>query len=86
MAEDLEQGEMVELEDEDTGVRDTADGGAMVTLENEQDRIYQSEHFANIVDDIEPKTLRTTVEDLLMAGLYHAQHVKKRKETKLKTK
>ena len=65
MAENLEQGEMVELEDEDTGVRDTADGGAMVTLENEQDRIYQSEHFANIVDDIEPKTLRTTVEDLL---------------------
>jgi hypothetical protein len=67
MAEDkdLEQGEMVELEDEDTGVRDTADGGAMVTLENEQDRVYQSEHFANIVDDIDPKTLRTTVEDLL---------------------
>jgi hypothetical protein len=67
MAEDkdLEQGEMVELEDEDTGVRDTADGGAMVTLENEQDRVYQSEHFANIVDDIDPKTLRTTVQDLL---------------------
>ena len=67
MMEDAEdpKGEMVELEEEDTGVRDTEDGGAMVTLENEQDHQTQSEHFANIVDDIDPKALDLVVQDLL---------------------
>jgi hypothetical protein len=67
MAEDndLEQGEVVELDDEATDIRDMDDGGAMVTLENEEDHKSQTEHFANIVDDIDQKTLRTTVEDLL---------------------
>lgn len=60
-----EQGEVVEWEEEDTGVRDTADGGAMVTLENETDHQLQSEHFANIVDDIDTKVLTTIVDDLI---------------------
>lgn len=59
------KGEMVALEEEDTDVRDTEDGGAMVTLENEQDHQTQSEHFANIVDDIDPKALDLVVQDLL---------------------
>jgi hypothetical protein len=63
--EEQSQGEMVELEEEDTGVRDTADGGAMVTLDNEQDHQTQSEHFANIVDDIDQKGLDAIVSDLL---------------------
>lgn len=71
MAEDIMEdvedpkGEMVELEEEDTGIRDTADGGAMVTLDNEQDHQTQSEHFANIVDDIDQKGLDAIVSDLL---------------------
>ena len=67
MAEDTtqQQGEMFDLEEEDTGVRDTADGGAMVTLENEQDHQNQTEHFANIVDDLNPKDVTKIVNDLL---------------------
>ena len=60
-----DNGENVELEEEDTGVTDTDDGGAMVTLDNEQDRATQLEHFANIVEDIDTKLLNTLVEDLL---------------------
>ena len=66
MAKEIEeQGEMVELEEEDTGVRDTDDGGAMVTLDNEVDHNTQTAHFANIVDDIDQKTLTTIVADLI---------------------
>lgn len=67
MAKDMmeDEGETVELEDEDTGVRDTEDGGAMVTLENEENHQLQTEHFANIVDDIDQKTLKKIVDDLI---------------------
>ena len=68
MMEDAEdpKGETVELdEEEDTGVRDTEDGGAMVTLDNEEDHQSQTEHFANIVDDIDQKGLDAIVSDLL---------------------
>ena len=63
--EEQAPGENVEVEAEPTDVRDTADGGAMVTLENEQDHQSQSEHFANIVDDIDPKILSSVVSDLI---------------------
>jgi hypothetical protein len=59
------QGETVEVEEEDSDVRDTDDGGAMVALENEEDHQNQSEHFANIVDDINPKDLAVVVSDLM---------------------
>jgi hypothetical protein len=59
------QGETVELDEEESDIRDTDDGGAMVALENEEDHQTQSEHFANIVDDIDPKVLNTIVEDLI---------------------
>jgi hypothetical protein len=67
MMEDAEdpKGEMVELEEEVTGVRDTADGGAMVTLDNEKDFETQTEHFSNIDDDIDQKGLDSIVADLL---------------------
>ena len=61
----MEEG-MESFEEDDTGVRDTEDGGAMVTLEdNEADRIYQTEHFANIVDDLDQRALNVIVNDLL---------------------
>ena len=59
------QGETVELDEETSDMRDTEDGGVMVALENEEDHQTQSEHFANIVDDIDPKVLSTIVDDLL---------------------
>lgn len=60
-----DQGELFELEEEQTDIRDTEDGGAMITLINEQDRMTQSEHFDNILDDLDPKIVATMVEDLL---------------------
>jgi hypothetical protein len=67
MMDDEEElkGETVELDEEVTDIRDTEDGGVMVTLENEEDHQNQSEHFANIVDDIDPKILATIVDDLI---------------------
>jgi hypothetical protein len=67
MMDDEEElkGETVELEEESSDIRDTDDGGAMVALENEEDHQSQSEHFANIVDDINPKDLAAVVSDLM---------------------
>lgn len=66
MAEDKDEGEMIELEEDTSDVVDTPDGGAIVTMEeNEGDRSSQAEHFANIVDDLDPAQVRKVVEDLL---------------------
>ncbi|QGH72182.1 MAG: head to tail connecting protein [Caudovirales sp. ctOwN3] len=63
---DLEQGEMVELPDEQSDVIDTPDGGAIIRLqENETDRQLQQEHFANIVDDLDQQELYVLTQDLL---------------------
>lgn len=65
MAEDKDQGEIFELEEEQSDVRDTPDGGAIITLENEQDRQTQSEHFANILESLDPKIVQDVIEDLI---------------------
>ena len=71
MAEDKDFDELMEdgmesFEEDDEGVRDTEDGGAMVTIEeNEADRTFQTEHFANIVDDLNPSDVQAVVSDLL---------------------
>jgi hypothetical protein len=62
---DEELGEVVELEDEETDVEDTEDGGAIIRLKNEEQVARQQEHFANIVDDVDPSELKTAVQDLL---------------------
>lgn len=62
---DLEQGEMVELPEEDSDVIDTPDGGAIIRLQDEQDRQLQSEHFANIVEELDPQEVYNFCEDLL---------------------
>lgn len=64
--EDVMEGQMAEFEEDDDSVRETEDGGAMVTLEeNEADRTLQTEHFANIVDDLDPADVAMVVQDLL---------------------
>lgn len=68
MAEDkdTEQGELFEYEEDASDVEDTPDGGAIVTIEeNAADRNLQSEHFANIVDDLDQTALQKVVDSLL---------------------
>ncbi len=68
MAKEIEneEGEMIEMDEESLDVVDTPDGGAFVSMEeNETDRSVQEEHFANIVDDLDPSQVRKVVEDLL---------------------
>ena len=70
MAEQLEDmnddtGEMVQLEDDNIEVEDTDDGGAIIKLQNEEDEQRNSEHFANIVDEVDQGALHDIIEDLL---------------------
>ena len=63
---DIEQGEMLELDEGNSDVVDTPDGGAIIRLEeNENDRQLQMEHFANIVDDLDQRELAVIAQDLL---------------------
>lgn len=52
-------------EEEEDEVRDTDDGGAIITFANEKDHAFQSEHFANIVEDVDAFELNKIVHDLL---------------------
>ena len=63
--DDLLEGEMVELMDETSEVEDTEDGGAIIRLENEEQNRESLEHFANIVDEVDPRQLEDAVQDLL---------------------
>lgn len=71
MAEQLEDlneddaGEMVQLEDENIDVEDTEDGGAIIKFQNEEDEQVNSEHFANIIDEVDQGALSDIIEDLL---------------------
>lgn len=66
MAEDKDEGEMIELEEDDSDVVDTPDGGAIIRMEeNENDRAAQLKHFANIVDELDPATVTRVVTDLV---------------------
>jgi hypothetical protein len=60
------KGEMLELLDEDESeVEDTEDGGAVIRLKDEQDYATNQAHFANIVDDVDQADLSDAVTDLL---------------------
>jgi hypothetical protein len=63
--DDRLEGEMVELMDETSEVEDTEDGGAIIRLENEEENRKSLEHFANIVDEVDPRELKEAVRDLL---------------------
>lgn len=69
MAQDFDdemEDQIVELEDDKSDVEETEEGGAIISLEeNEADRTYQTEHFANIVDDLDPRELDIVANDLL---------------------
>jgi hypothetical protein len=64
--EDEMEDQIVELEDDKSDVEETEEGGAIISLEeNEADRTFQTEHFANIVDDLDQRELGVVVNDLL---------------------
>ena len=67
MNEDAEvaAGEVVNLEEAAPDVEDTEDGGAIVKLEDEEDVRQHTEHFANIVEEVDPIELKAAVSDLL---------------------
>lgn len=64
--EDEMEDQMVTLDDDKSDVEETEEGGAIISLEeNEADRTYQTEHFANIVDDLDERELNVIANDLL---------------------
>jgi hypothetical protein len=60
-----EMGETLSIDAEDMDVEDTADGGAIIRLENAQDAEDKKAHFANIVDEVDQGMLDDAVTDLL---------------------
>jgi hypothetical protein len=58
-------GETFELDNPELDVEDTEDGGAIVRMENTQQAAERQEHFANIVEEVDPGELRTAVLELL---------------------
>ncbi len=67
MAESLDAqlaGETVELEDAPAEVVEHEDGSATIVLD-ERDNARQQEHFANIVEAVDARRLKTAVDDLL---------------------
>jgi hypothetical protein len=65
-SDDAQRGETVSMpEDEEMDVEDTADGGAVVRMKNEQDVTDKKAHFANIVDEVDRGMLSAAVVELL---------------------
>ena len=60
-----DEGEHVDMGAPESDVEDTADGGAMIRLEDDKDTAEHREHFANIVDEVDQSTLSDVVTDLL---------------------
>ena len=65
MDDDKDVGETLALPDDDSGVEDTEDGGAIVKFETEQEDRERLAHFANIVDEVDQDELKVAVSDLL---------------------
>jgi hypothetical protein len=63
--DDLEKGELVEVDEDEPEVEDTDDGGAIVRFDNEEQVARNQKHFANIVDDVDVAMLKEAVKDLL---------------------
>ena len=63
--DDQPKGETVQLEDVDNEVEDTEDGGAILRMKNDKDEKVHLEHFANIIDEVDPSMLKEAVNDLL---------------------
>jgi hypothetical protein len=63
--DEMSEGEMIDLDEHESEVEDTPDGGAMIRLADEADLVNNLDHFANIVDEVDPGLLDEAVSDLL---------------------
>lgn len=61
-----EEGEIFELPEDDVEVEDTEDGGAVLRMKNDEESDAQREHFANIVEEVDPSALAEAVADLIV--------------------
>ena len=59
-----DEDERIEIDDEDTNVEDTEDGGAKVRIADDKDEKQHLAHFANIVDEVDQGMLSDAVTDL----------------------
>ena len=65
---DYQEGEEVELEGEESDVKDTDDGGAIVTIDEEGTKYNENlEFYANLAEDIPETSLKELATDLLDA-------------------
>ena len=65
LIDNVDDGETLELPDENIEVEDTEDGGAIIRLENEEQNKRNLAHFANIVEEVDQASLKEAVVDLL---------------------
>jgi hypothetical protein len=63
--DEAQEGEVVGFIPKNSNVEDTEDGGAIIRLENEEENQSNLEHFANIVEEVDPALLKEAVNDLL---------------------
>jgi hypothetical protein len=56
--DELPEGEMVEIDTEMLGVEDTEDGGAIVTLDEDEDAVEDSDHLANLAETLPESDLQ----------------------------
>ena len=63
--DELQRGAVLPLEEDEVDVEDTDDGGAVVRFEDEGVARQKAEHFANIVEEVDPSELKEAVVDLL---------------------
>jgi chaperonin GroES len=63
---DAQEGENVDFEDTDeTDVEDTEDGGAIVRLQDEAESQQNTEHFANIIEEVDQGELEMAISELI---------------------
>lgn len=62
---EMPEGEMVEMDEDESEVEDTEDGGAIIREKNTKDYNEKRKHFANIVDEVPQDILRDEVTDLI---------------------
>lgn len=60
-------GEFMQTESEESDVRDTDDGGAIVTLEEAHEEAEREEHFANLAQSLDSGLMAKIADDLLDA-------------------
>ena len=75
---EMVDGEMVEIET-DTGVEDTEDGGAIVTLDEDEDAVDDSEHLANLAETM-PETELSSIASRFLELISRDKEARKKRD------